>query len=230
MDDNLRGKMLGLIQLYKQTKREDKNIYYDYSELMGKYRIWQRENILDYDKLTNYSDEQYAKVFWEMWDYSDGSLNSHNRVRGHYFKTPEQRLEVRARFEKTIKHIVESSENRFELLEEILDKNSGYKISGLGSHIMTTLVNAQYSDIPVINETTAAFFRRIGWAFPSRLSEQQRAVSEFFNEMVSLSNDELTFDDINLMLWFATTNESAKAYMDENFPNTDKKTEQQSSH
>ena len=48
--------------------------------------------------------------------------------------------------------------------------------------------------------------------------------------MVSLSNDELTFDDINLMLWFATTNESAKAYMDENFPNTDKKTEQQSSH
>ena len=213
MNDGMKNKMLGLMELYQQSKRSGDRMYREYIGLMEQYRAWQRENILDYDKLVNYSDEEFVKVFGEMFDHADGTPSSHGLARGMHFNTPESRLEVRKQFEKAVKHILDSEEKRFELLDEILGKDSEYRVPGLGKHMMTTLINAAYPDVPPINGTTVEFFKAIGRPLAAGLTEQQKEVSEFFDEMVELSGGDMTPDDVNLMFWYAKTNQTGENYM-----------------
>lgn len=221
MDGNIESKMQGLISAYLEAKKSGKlgeETYY--GERMERYREWQRTNILDYDKLTGYSDEDFVQIFGEMFDNSDGSVSSHNLARGMHFKTAEKRLTVRQQFEGLIRYIIDPNNDRFKLLEEVLDTSSPYKVPGLGSHSLTTLINSQYPDVPPVNGTTKAFFRNIGLSFPSKLPEQQRAACQFFAEMVALSGGTLTLDDVNLICWFSKEIESGANYMRQAFPDT----------
>lgn len=189
----------------------------DYHELMEKNREWQLSNILDVDKLKAYSDSEFAEKFGEMFDYSDGDASSHALNRGMHFKTDESRIEVRPAFERAVEFIVNSDNDRFELLAELLDSNSPYKVFGIGSHMATTLINAKYPDVPPINGTTREFFNNIGEPLPTNISDAQHVVSDFFNEVIELSNGRLNYDDANHMLWYSSNTESGRRFMEQNF-------------
>ncbi len=188
-----------------------------YNELMESYREWQRSNILDYKKLENYSDAEFIQKFGEMFDYSDGDASSHALNRGMHFKSDESRLAVRSVFQNTISYILDEKNDRFLLLEEILSPNSPYKVPGIGPHMATTLINAKYPDVPPINGVTKEFFSNIGEILPTKLSDAQREVNRFFNEIVKLSNGELNFDDANHILWYTIKVESGREFMRQNY-------------
>ncbi len=189
----------------------------DYHELMESYRKWQLENILDYDKLTHYSDAEFAEKFGEMYDYSDGNASSHALNRGMHFKTDESRIAARPAFEDAVQYINNSPDDRFELLETIDDKNSPHKVYGLGPHMITTLVNAKYPDVPPVNTTTREFFANIGEPLPVKRSEAQRIVSQFFDDVVELSGGKLNYDEANHILWYSKNIESGRRFMEQNY-------------
>lgn len=189
----------------------------NYHELMEGYRAWQRENILDLDKLKGYSDAEYAEVFGEMFDNSDGTASSHSLNRGMHFKSDESRLAVRRQFENMVGFIVDKENDRFELLSEIKKPDSPYKVPGIGDHIITTLVNAMYPDVPPVNGTTREFFANIGEPLPTSDTEAQRIVSDLFKRIVDTSHDELNFDDANMILWFTRTCDSGRKFMEDRF-------------
>lgn len=221
MDNIMQEKMRGLIQAYIKAKQaralEDEN---DYDLKIDRYRKWQCENILDLEKLKNYSDAEFAQKFGEMFDFSDGSESAHGLARGMHFKTDEKRLAIRTAFENLIGYINDHEDNRFELLEEVLSPTSPYKVPGLGIHMVTTLINAKYPDVPPINETTKDFFKNIGEPLPTKISAAQLVVRDFFENMLSLANDELNLDDVNHICWFSKTIDSGREYMAQNFPGT----------
>lgn len=186
-------------------------------DLMESYRDWQRKNILDCEKLKNYSDAEFAEIFGEMFDYSDGDASSHALNRGMHFKSTESRIAVRPAFINMVNHIVNSKEERFDLLEELLGPNSRYKVPGIGLHMATTLINALYPDVPPINRTTKEFFANIGEQLPTKISDAQHEVSQFFERVVELSNNELNYDDANHMLWYSSNTDSGRRFMEENF-------------
>ena len=211
-------KIEGLIQTFIRAKKAgDLDGELNYHELMDNCRKWQLENILDYEKLTHYSDAEFATKFGEMFDYSDGSATSHALNRGMHFKTNESRLAVRSAFENMVSFINNPDNDRFEIIEEILKPNSSFKVPGLGIHIVTTLVNAKYPDVPPINNTTNEFFKNIGEPLPAKLPEAERIVSQFFNDIVELSHGELNIDDANHIFWFSKSIESGRRYMEQNY-------------
>ena len=224
MIQSLKDKMQGLIDAYLRAKQsgelEEETSYGDKIEAIRK---WQRENILDLNKLKNYSDEEFAEKFGEMFDHTDGSVSMHNLAKMRFSKI-EKRLAVRNQFENLVGYITSHENDRFELLEEILNPTSPYKVSGLGSHIATTLINSEYPDVPPINETTKEFFRNIDEPLPLNITEQQREVNRFFAEMNDLNN-ELTLDDINHICWYSKTIPSGREFMKANFPATFKSEE-----
>ncbi|MBR3256327.1 hypothetical protein IKG10_01515 [Candidatus Saccharibacteria bacterium] len=213
-----KDKLNSLIQSYIRAKEsgefgEETN----YNDLMESYREWQRENILDYKKLKGYSDSEFAEKFGEMFDYSDGDASSHALNRGMHFKTDESRLAVRSAFENTVGYIVNPENDRFELLEEVLDTNSPYKVPGIGTHMATTLINAKYPDVPPINSVTKEFFSNIGEPLPAKLSDAQHEVNHLFSEILELSHGKLDFDDANHILWYTSKIESGRAFMRQNY-------------
>lgn len=220
MIQSLKTKMQGLIEAYQKAKASGElGNETNYDAKMENYRKWQRENILDLEKLHNYSDAEFAEKFGEMYDYTDGTNSAHARARMH-FSTTEKRLAVRNSFENLVGYINDHENDRFMLLEEVLNPESPYKVLGIGPHIATALINAKYPDVPPINEVTKDFFRNIGEALPTEISNQQRMVNEFFADMKALSNDELTLDDINHICWYSKTIPSGRAFMKSNFPST----------
>lgn len=207
-----------LIQNFIQAKNSGElGDEQDYNDRMEGYRKWLLENILDYDKLTHYSDAEFAQKFGEMFDHTDGSASSHGLTRGMHFNTTESRLAVRNNFENLIAYITNPDNDRFELLETALDPKSPYKVPGIGAHVLTSLINAKYPDVPPVNGTTKEFFNNIGDPLPTKLSDAQRTVAEFFNEVVELSHGELNYDDANHILWYTKTVASGREFMMENY-------------
>lgn len=211
-------KLVSLIQSFIRAKDSGEfDDEKDYNDLMESYREWQRDNILDYKKLKGYSDAEFVEKFGEMFDYSDGDASSHALNRGMHFKTDESRLAVRSIFENTVGYIINEENDRFELLEEVLDPNSPYKVPGIGTHMATTLINAKYPDVPPINSVTKDFFNNIGEPLPTKLSEAQREVNRFFNEVIELSQGKLNFDDANHILWYTSKVDSGREFMRQNY-------------
>ena len=206
-----------LIQSYIRAKEAgefDDETYYH--EKMEAYRKWLRENILDYNKLTNYSDPEFAIKFGEMYEHTDGGASSHALNRGMHFKTPESRIRTRAKFESMIAYINNPKNDRFELLNNIRNTES-LKVSGLGDHIISSLINAKYPEVAPVNTTTKEFFNNIGEPLPSNISKSQHRVNEFIDNVVNLSNDELTLDDGNHIFWYAKEVDSGREFMKNNF-------------
>ena len=209
-------KLKKLIQTYIQAKNSGElGDEENYHERMESYRKWQLENILDYDKLTHYSDEEFATKFGEMFDYSDGAGNSRSRNRIIHFKTDESRLAVRQKFEQMIHFILDPNNDPFTLLEKILEPNSEYKVPGIGEHMTTTFINAKYPNVPPINSSTKKFFANIGEPLPVKCSDAQHIVNEFFNDVVEYSNGELTYDDANHICWYSSKIESGRRFMEQ---------------
>ena len=220
MNKLLTEKMHGLIVTYlkaKQSGELDEEI--DFCARMENNRTWLRDNILNLEKLKNYADDEYAKKFGEMFDYTDGSASANGLARGMHFSTNEKRLAVRTQFENLIGYITNQDNDRFAMLEEALNPNSPYKVPGLGRHMVSALINAAYPEVPSINNTTEDFFRNIGEPLPTGLSNQQRTVGNFFAEMKDLDN-ELTLDDVDHICWYSKTIPSGREYMQSNFPGT----------
>ena len=209
--------LLNLIQTYIRAKAsgelEDETFH---NEKIEAYRTWLCENILDYDKLKNYSDNEFATKFGEMYDHTDGTASSHALNRGMHFKSDESRIKIRNQFENLISFINNPDNDRYELLENI-NSRKDLKIFGLGDHIVTSLINAKYPEVPPVNATTKTFFSNIGEPLPSNISESQRIVGDFMNNVVNLSNNELTLDDANHLFWYTKDIDSGRNFMKQNF-------------
>lgn len=218
MIQSLKTKLKSLIDAYQTSKASGElEEETEYGARMESYRKWLRENILDLEKLHNYSDADFSEKFGELFDYVDGNPGL---TRGMHFKSNEKRLEVRTQFENMVGFINGHENDRYSLLDEILNPNSAYKVPGLGKHVVTALINAKYPDVPPINATTRDFFKNIGETLPTETSEQQREVNQFFTDMKALSNDELTLDDINHICWYTKNIPSGISFMESNFPST----------
>lgn len=221
MDKIMQEKLRGLIDEYIKARDarqlEDEN---DYCEKIAGYRKWLNENILDINKLKNYSDEEFARKFGEMFDYMDGGNSVRGLTRGMHFNSDDRRLAVRSSFENMISYICNESNDHFVMLDEVLNPNSPYKVPGLGSHVATALINAKYPDVPPINATTKEFFKNIGDPLPNERERQQQVVRDFFADMKNLSDSKLTNDDINHIFWYSKTIDSGRDYMMRNFPET----------
>ena len=206
-----------LIQSYIHAKdlgEFDDETYYH--EKIEGYREWLQKNILDYDKLANYSDSEFILKFEQMYDHTDGSASSHALNLGMHFKSPESRLEIRDKFQSMIVYINNPENDRFKLLEDIRT-NDSIKVPGLGNHVITSLINAKYPDVPPVNGTTKEFFSNIGEPLPSNISESQRIVKEFIDSAINLSNDKLNLDDGNHIFWYVKEVDSGRAFMKNNF-------------
>lgn len=206
-----------LIQSYIRAKdlgEFDDETYYH--EKIDGYRDWLRENILDLDKLKSYSDAEYVSKFEQMYNHTDGGASSHALNLGMHFKSPESRLEIRDKFESVIAYINDPKNDCFKLLEDIRTDVS-LKVPGLGDHIISSLINAKYPEVAPVNGTTKEFFSNIGEPLPSNISESQHIVNEFINNVISLSNGQLTLDDGNHIFWFAKEVDSGHEFMKNHF-------------
>lgn len=212
-NDTLSTLIASYIRAKDAGEFEDETYYH---EKIEDYRKWLRENILDYTKLTNYSDSEYIIKFGEMYEHTDGGASSHALNRGMHFKSPESRLEVRSKFESMIAYINDPENDRFELLDNI-DNTESLAIKGLGDHIISSLINAKYPEVAPVNTTTREFFKNINNPLPISKSKSQHIVNDFINNVVSLSDGKLTFDDGNHIFWYAKEVDSGREFMKNHF-------------
>jgi hypothetical protein len=220
MLQSLETKMKGLIDAYLKSKQTGElGEELDFNIRMKNNRTWLKENVLNLEKLKSYDDVEFATTFGEMFDHTDGDPRSNGFVRGMHFSTNEKRLAVRNQFENLIGYITNHSNDYLEMLEETLNPTSPYKVLGLGKHMISALINAEYPDIPSINNVTEDFFKNIGEPLPVELPAKHREVREFFKEMQTL-NSELTLDDIDHIFWYSKNIDSGRNFMMSNFPST----------
>ena len=220
MIKSLEEKMRGLIDAYLRAKQIDEmEEEIDFCNRMKNNRAWLKENILNLEKLKSYDNAEFAKKFGEMFDRTNGSASANARARGMHFSTNENRLAVRNQFENMIGYIISHASNRFDILAEVTDKSGAYKVHGIGPHMASALINAEYPDVPIDNNDTKDFFRNIGEPLPKDTSIRQREVGKFFADMLALNN-ELTLDDIDHICWYSKTIPSGCEYMMSNFPST----------
>lgn len=188
-----------------------------YHDLVQERQGWLRENILDHEKLTKYTDEEFTKKFDEMFDHIEGGDNIHHRMRGVFKKASGDPLKVRQKFENVVALINDPRTDRFELLATMEGPDSEYNIKGLGSNTLTGLVNAKYDDVPPINDTTKIFFASIGLEFPTGISKQQRTTYDLFKKMIELSDGKIDFIHANHVCWYTRQVDSGIAFMRKNF-------------
>lgn len=215
----LETKMKGLVDAYlkaKQTGELDEEI--DFNTRMENNRAWLKENILNLEKLKSYDDTEFAKKFGEMFDHTNGSANANSRARMR-FNTTEKRLAVRDQLENMVGYIIDHSDDCFDILAEVTDKNSTHKTYGIGKHMASALVNAEYPDVPAVNTDTEDFFKNIGEPLPKDISRKQYEVERFSKDMQSLNN-ELSLDDIDHIFWYSKNIDSGRNFMQSNFPTT----------
>lgn len=216
----LEDKMKGLIDAYLKAKQTDElGEEIAFNDRMKNNRAWLKDNILNLEKLKNYSDAEFAEKFGEMFDHTNGSASANARARGMYFNTNEKRLAVRNQFENMVGYIVNHDGDHFDIVAEVTAENSAYGVHGIGPHMASALVNAEYPDVPAVNTDTKDFFRNIGEPLPKEMAKQQHEVGKFFADMLAL-NSELTLDDVDHICWYSKTIPSGCEYMMSNFPTT----------
>lgn len=211
-----------LVQTYINAKKSDEfgEREISYCDLMESYRKWLRENILDYKKLTNYSDAEFSEKFGEMYLHTDGAPNHNNRNLRMHFNSSESRIAIRSRFEKLIDYILNYEGDKIEILEKLADPDGRYKIKGIGEHILSSLISAKYPEVPPINGTSREFFDNIGDPLPANYTDGLRTIAEFFEDVIKLSNGELGSDDANHIFWYSKNIESGRRFMELNYQTT----------
>lgn len=220
MNTTLKTKMKGLIDAYLKAKQTDElGEEIDFNIRMENNRAWLKENILNLEKLKNYSDTEFAEIFGEMFDHTDGDPRSNSFYRGMHFSTNEKRLAVRDKFESMIGYIANHNNDSFDMLKETIESTGSYKVPELGEHMVSALINAEYPDVPSANMVTKDFFNNIGEPLPTELLAKHREVREFFKDMQALNND-LTLDDIDHIFWYSKNVDSGRNFMLSNFPTT----------
>ena len=189
-----------LVQTYINAKKSDEfgEREISYCDLMESYRKWLRENILDYKKLTNYSDAEFSEKFGEMYLHTDGAPNHNNRNLRMHFNSSESRIAIRSRFEKLIDYILNYEGDKIEILEKLADPDGRYKING----------------------TSREFFDNIGDPLPANYTDGLRTIAEFFEDVIKLSNGELGSDDANHIFWYSKNIESGRRFMELNYQTT----------
>lgn len=215
-------KLSELINLYCQNEVEGnfgKNEHEkNFRESIENRRNWMRENILDVKKLTEYSDEDFKEKILDLFNYVEGTERTQARARGVFLKQVDNDpMIIRTKFENLIKLLNDKNVDKFTLLEKVTGDNSPYRVPGIGHNTLTSLINAQYPEVPIINGTTIFFFNAIGQGLSNKESEQQKEVYEFFKHMLDLTDRDVTFDDMSHVCWFARTTDAGKEFMEREF-------------
>lgn len=217
-------KIANLVQAYLTAWRrgefDDDPDEVRYRDLIKERHDWLRENILDLEKLRGYTDAEFEQKIYEMIDHTEGSNSIHARTKGVFKKYNPETRDVRAQFENIIAFITSPRVDRFAALEKVEDEHGEYNIKGLGHNTLTALMNAQYPDVPIVNNVTEVFFKSIGIKLPKNITEKQRAVHEIFAEMIASANGEIDFIDANHVCWYTQKIDSGIDFMKANFPGT----------
>lgn len=191
-----------------------------YRELIKERQDWLRDNILDLKKLRSYSDAEFEEKIYEMIDHTEGSNSIHARTKGVLKKYNPETTAMRTRFEDIVAFITSPRIDRFAALEKVEDENGEYNIKGLGHNTLTALMNAQYPDVPIVNNVTEIFFKSVGIDLPKSITEKQRTVHELFAKMIESAKGEIDFIDANHVCRYTQKVDSGIEFMKVNFPAT----------
>lgn len=220
----LNQKLANLVQAYLSAwhkgEFDDDPDEVRYHDLIKERHEWLRENILDLEKLRGYTEAEFEQKFYEMIGHTEGSNSIHARTKGVFKKCNPDIKTIRTQFENIIAFITSPRVDRFAALEKVEDKNGEYNIKGLGHNTLTALMNAQYPDVPIVNNVTEIFFKSIDQELPKNITDKQRVVHEIFAEMVKSANGEIDFIDANHVCWYTQKVDSGIDFMKVNFPAT----------
>ena len=194
-------------------------------------RKWIRKNIFDVEKLRSLSDEEYSQLMHEIPKHTL-AINGYGMMMLYGEKRGEAIPDMgiigdRSKFIRCIEYLNSIPRKEAQdALKKFTNKDSEYKILGVGPMFWSEMIRCKFDNIPLQNQKTDKFFRAVGIELGFTAEQKTQSIVYCHDRWLAEWNKDeshlqLDSSALSHMEHFALTSDEGKEFLKQEFVYTE---------